>query len=202
MAKFAAVHGTNWTKTVRFVAFANEEPPFFQNINAMGSWLYARKFIGERERIAAVISLETMANYSTETFNGKRSGSKNLLANLIGLPAESNYVAFMSGWLVKSDDASRRWAAAFSRHTDVAAHTVSLPFIPRLGTEVFAWSDDWSFVQNEIPAFAVCDTAFYRSQRYHESWDTPEALNDHDYEVFARVVLGLQGMLKEMASEK
>src|SRR5690606_32985277 len=47
------------SRTVRFVAFANEEPPHFKT-DAMGSWVYARRCREASERIVAMLSLETM----------------------------------------------------------------------------------------------------------------------------------------------
>src|SRR5215469_14329314 len=50
-------------KTVRFVLFANEEPPYFQNEN-MGSRVYARHLRHENVQVSAMISLETIGFYS------------------------------------------------------------------------------------------------------------------------------------------
>jgi hypothetical protein len=202
LARFAVITHTNWTHTVRFVAFANEEPPFFQNTNWMGSWLYAKQCLsnGEEKRIKAVLSLENLANYSAELRNAKRPWYKDWLASLVGLSERPDYVAFMSGWSGGSSKLAKEWAQVFATNSAVSVRTVSLPFIARFGTEYFAWSDDWSFNQNELPSFAVCDTAFYRSARYHESWDTIDSFSDRDYEMFSKVVLALQQTLDAMAS--
>ena len=53
----------NLSRTVRFVAFVNEEPPFFQTDN-MGSCVYASRSRRHGEQIVAMISLETMGYYS------------------------------------------------------------------------------------------------------------------------------------------
>ncbi|HEY2370151.1 MAG TPA: M20/M25/M40 family metallo-hydrolase, partial [Polyangiaceae bacterium] len=49
-------------KTLRFVAFANEEPPYFWS-NSMGSLVYARACAARHDRIVAMLSLETIAYY-------------------------------------------------------------------------------------------------------------------------------------------
>ena len=76
-------------RTVRFVAFTNEEPPWFQTEN-MGSLQYAR---GCRERgddVVAMLSLETIGYYSDE------SGSQMYPAPLDALyPDRGNFVAFV-----------------------------------------------------------------------------------------------------------
>ena len=50
-------------RTVRFVAFTNEEPPFFKTAN-MGSLVHARASKARGDRIEAMISLETLGCYS------------------------------------------------------------------------------------------------------------------------------------------
>ncbi len=50
-------------RTVRFVAFVNEEPPHFQTEN-MGSWVYAKEAHRKKENIVAALSLETIGMYS------------------------------------------------------------------------------------------------------------------------------------------
>jgi hypothetical protein len=48
---------------VRFVAFANEEAPFFYT-DEMGSKLYAARARAQGERIEAMLSLETIGYYT------------------------------------------------------------------------------------------------------------------------------------------
>src|SRR5215831_16901346 len=50
------------TATLRFVAFANEEPPFFQT-SQMGSYVYASRCKKRGDRIFAMISLETIGYF-------------------------------------------------------------------------------------------------------------------------------------------
>src|SRR5438045_1570863 len=54
--RFAAQHPE---KTLRFVAFVNEEPPYFQTAE-MGSLVYAGRCKQRGDRIVAMISLETI----------------------------------------------------------------------------------------------------------------------------------------------
>ena len=55
--------GTTLSRTVRFVAFANEEAPYFYG-DEMGSDLYATRAHVQGERIAAMMSLETSGYYT------------------------------------------------------------------------------------------------------------------------------------------
>ena len=62
-----------------------------------------------------------------------------------------------------------------------------------------AWSDDWSFWQFGVRAFAVTDTAYFRSDHYHETSDTPDKL---DYGPFADVVWGLKAVVSAVAGRQ
>ena len=58
------------SKTVRFVAFVNEEPPFFKT-SRMGSWIYAKQVQESGDRIVGMISLETIGYYTSEPLSQK-----------------------------------------------------------------------------------------------------------------------------------
>src|SRR5436309_13287171 len=49
--------------TLRFVAFVNEEPPYFQT-SQMGSFVYASRCKASGDQISAMISLETIGYFS------------------------------------------------------------------------------------------------------------------------------------------
>jgi len=51
--------------TLRFVSFTNEEPPLFQTRH-MGSRVYAKRGRERGEKIALILSLETIGYYSDE----------------------------------------------------------------------------------------------------------------------------------------
>src|SRR5262245_24926035 len=51
------------SRTVRFVAFANEEPPYFWTSD-MGCVVYASECRRKGERIAAMLSIESVGYYS------------------------------------------------------------------------------------------------------------------------------------------
>src|SRR5262249_50880051 len=46
-------------RTIRLVAWVNEEPPYFQT-STMGSWVYAKSLRQRNEKVVAAISLETL----------------------------------------------------------------------------------------------------------------------------------------------
>src|SRR5205809_2457973 len=55
--------GKTTQHTLRFVAFVNEEPPYFLS-GQMGSFVYASRCKGRGDRIDAMISLETIGYFS------------------------------------------------------------------------------------------------------------------------------------------
>lgn len=182
--------GQSQARTLRFVAFVNEEPPFYQT-DAMGSLAYARGLRKQGLRKVRMITPETLGCYSSRPHR-KRAGAAKLLAGILSLPDRPDYVSFSGNW------SSRRWvtgcAQRFAPHSALEVRTVALPAVAKK----VAWSDDWSFWQCRYPAFAVTDTAYLRSDQYHEVDDTPDKL---DYEPMAQVVQALGMMLKEAAND-
>jgi hypothetical protein len=173
-------------RTIRFVAFVNEEPPFFQS-EAMGSLVYAKELARDKtRRVAGMFSPETLGNYSPAE-RGKRIP----FSAAFGLSRNADYVCFLSNG--GSQAFAKECAEIFQAHSRIELRRVAFPqLVKRIG-----WSDDWAFWRVGIPAFAVTDTAFLRSNDYHELSDTPDKL---DYDTMAEVVWGLRHMLQEIAS--
>jgi hypothetical protein len=174
-----------YARTIRLVAFVNEEPPFFQT-GAMGSLVYARRCRAGGDRIIGMCSLETIGCYSTQR------GSQRYPGLPIGwwYPDAGDFVAFVS------NPRSRRWlkeaATAFRASTDFPLETAALPsWIPGVGS-----SDHWAFWQVGYAALMVTDTAPYRYAHYHKPSDTADKL---DYAALARVTGGLIGMVQRLA---
>jgi hypothetical protein len=171
-------------RTLRFVAFVNEEPPFYRG-DAMGSRQYARRCRERGENIVAMLSLETIGYYS------ERPGSQRYPFPLsFFYPSTGNFIAFVSN--LSSRGLLHETIASFRRHAAFPSEGVAAPaFIPGVD-----WSDHWSFWQEGYPALMVTDTAPYRYPHYHTAQDTPDKV---DYEALARVVKGLEGMLRDLA---
>jgi Peptidase family M28 len=98
-------------RTVRIVAFINEEPPFFQTPK-MGSLVYARRARERGERILAMLSLETIGWYSDAP--GSQQYPLSLPLGFI-YPTTANFIAFVGN--VRSRDLTRRALGSFRRHT-------------------------------------------------------------------------------------
>jgi hypothetical protein len=165
----------------------------------MGSWFYAQDCSNKQERVLMMLSLDALAVYDpANRKSSKRKVFKGVAASFLGLADSPDYVAFMSNWDAHSGVKAKQWAKVFSRYSPMSVRTVSLPFIKG---EIFAWSDDWSFTRHGYPAFTVTDTAFYRSDRYHELTDTFAKLTPADFEGFTDVVYGLREIIKHMANQ-
>ncbi len=175
---------TKPSKTLRFVEFTNEEPPFFQT-NGMGSAVYAKTSKAKHEKIVAVLSLETMGYYSTQPNSQKYPVPLNLF-----YPSEGDFVGFIGD--ISSGKLVRSAIASFRQHTKFPSEGASLPSgLPGVG-----WSDQWSFWQQGYPAIMVSDTAPYRYPHYHTIDDTPDKI---DFDRFAQVVKGLQSVIADLA---
>jgi len=171
-------------RTLRFVAFVNEEPPYFHT-KYMGSLVYARACRKRKEKIVGMISLETIGCFLDTP------GSQTY-PTLIKpfFPSVGNFIALVGGlW---SRRFIRRVRKSFKRHSDFPVVAASLPgIIPGIG-----WSDHWSFSKAGYPALMVTDTAPFRYRYYHTPHDTPEKL---DYARMASVVAGVAGVVQELA---
>ena len=172
-------------RTLRFVTFVNEEPPFFQTPQ-MGSVVYANAARARGERIAAMLSLETMGYYSNER------GSQTYPAPLERwFPDTGNFIGMVSN--LRSGGLLRRARRAFTARTPFPVHAAAAPSaIPGVG-----WSDHWSFWQAGYPAIMITDTAPYRYPWYHTPDDTPDRIH---FAEFAAVVDGLAGVIESLAA--
>lgn len=180
-----AFAGDEPARTVRFVAFANEEPPFFQTGN-MGSLVYARRSRERGENIVGMVSLETIGYYSEEP------GSQNYPFPFQWLyPNTGNFLAFVGN--TGSRGLLREGIRAFRENTAFPSEGAAVPsMIPGVG-----WSDHWAFWQEGYPGFMVTDTAPFRYPYYHTHQDTPDKL---DYLRMTRAVTGLIKMSRELAA--
>ena len=173
-------------RTLRFVAFVNEEPPYFLS-GEMGSLVYARRCKERGDKISAMISLETIG-YFSDAPHSQTYPSPGLD---VFYPKVGNFIGFVSN--VKSRALLRRVIALFRKHAKIPSEGASLPaFIPGV-----SWSDQWSFWQHDYPAIMVTDTAPFRYPYYHSSNDTPDKL---DYDRFTLVVSGMEKVIEKLTN--
>ncbi len=162
--------------TVRFVAFVNEEMPFFAR-KTMGSLVYARAARQRGDRIKLMASLEMLGCYDDTPGSQKYPPLFRYF-----YPNRGNFIAFVSN--LRSRRQLLQAVRAFRAHSDFPSEHVAAPaIVPGL-----ALSDHFSFWRQRYPAIMITDTAFYRYRWYHTALDTPDRLH---YESFARVTEGL-----------
>lgn len=173
-------------RTLRFVAFVNEEPPYFHTEN-MGSLVYARKAKADGDDIIAMLSLETLGYYSDEPGSQKYPAPLNSLYPNIG-----NFIAFIGD--VGSRKLVRTSIHDWRDKVQFPSEGAALPGgIPGIG-----WSDHWSFWQVGYPAVMVTDTATYRDPHYHTDSDLQENI---DSDRLARVVNGLGQLIGDFVGQ-
>jgi Zn-dependent M28 family amino/carboxypeptidase len=173
-------------RTLRFVAFANEEPPYFQT-SSMGSWVYAQRCSARRENVIGVIALETMGYFTDDPNTQHYPAVFNIF-----YPSTGNFIGFVSN--VRSGPLLRQALETFRTHSQFPSEGATLPgSITGVG-----WSDHWSFWQEGYSGLMVTDTAPFRYPHYHLATDTWDKL---DYERFAQVVTGLIPVVDDLVSD-
>ena len=177
--------GGSLDRTVRFVAFVNEEPPFFQT-PAMGSVRYARRARERGEDLVAMLSLETVGYYTDAPGSQRYPFPFSMFYPRVG-----NFIGVVGD--LGSRSLVRRVVGSFRRHAAFPSEGLAAPgWITGVG-----WSDQWSFWQEGYRAVMVTDTALFRYAAYHTAEDTPEKI---DYKSTARVVAGLARVVEDLAS--
>jgi Zn-dependent M28 family amino/carboxypeptidase len=177
--------GRPQSRTLHFVAFVNEEPPFFQTPQ-MGSYAYAGAARARGDRIVAMLSLETMGYYSDD------KGSQTYPAPLAAMyPDVGNFIGFVADMTSEPllHAARQAFEAASAFPVQALAGPAELPGV--------GWSDHWAFWQHGYPALMVTDTAPFRYPWYHSPQDTPEKI---DFARFSQVVDGLEAVATALAA--
>jgi len=171
-------------RTLRFVAWTNEEPPYFQRRDLMGSWVYAERCRKKDENIVGVLSLETMGYFTDAADSQKYPPPLNLL-----YPSTGNFIGFVSD--VNSGGFARQVIKSFRKNAKIPSEGASLPdSLPGVG-----WSDHWSFWQEGYVGLMVTDTAPFRYPHYHKTTDTPDKVNFKEY---SKVIDGLVPVIEEL----
>jgi Zn-dependent M28 family amino/carboxypeptidase len=165
-------------RTIYFVAFTLEEPPYFYT-PLMGSRMFANRLKLLKTNVRLMVSLE-MIGYASAGV--RQVYPFPLMRQLRGYPKDGNFIGIVgnirTGGLVKF---VRR---AMRAKCNIGVESLSAPgFVPPLYL-----SDHSSFWRFGFPALMITDTAFLRNPHYHQPSDTAESLN---YHFLAEVVKGL-----------
>jgi Zn-dependent M28 family amino/carboxypeptidase len=168
-------------KTVRFVAFTLEEPPFFKTRH-MGSYVYAKSLRKEKIKLEGMISLE-MIGYFCD-----RKGCQYYPFHFFKwfYPEKGDFIAFVGNILSKAF--TKKVKGAFQKTTTLPVESLNtISLVPGVD-----FSDHSSFWEFGYPAFMITDTAFYRNPHYHTAGDRADTL---DYKRMALLIDGLKASL-------
>jgi Zn-dependent M28 family amino/carboxypeptidase len=178
--------GVRLARTVRLVAFANEEVSKDKG-HTMGSYAYAQECRLKGEKIVGMLSLEMLGYYSDEPGSQQYPFPFSLF-----YPQQGNFIAFVG------DYGSKQWVcdviSAFRKHTSFPSEGGAVP--TRFSD--ISRSDHWSFWQFGYPGLMVTDTSNFRFKLYHTWKDTPDKLS---FDKLARVVTGLAAAVVEIANQ-
>ena len=168
-------------RTARYVAFACEEPPYF-NFDAMGSQFHARQSRLRGDKIVGMLCLEMVGYYSSAI------GSQLIPPSIPKwlhpfFPKRGNFLAAVGNL----SSCSLCWN--FRRGFKRGARQMPLFSIclPETINEI-RLSDNSSFWDQRYPALMLTDTSFLRNPNYHLESDTPDTL---DYARMTQVTLGV-----------
>jgi len=181
------MHKAKPRRTVRFVLFANEEPPYFQT-DSMGSRIYAHRLRQEGIPISAMIALETIGFYSDQPGSQKYPPVLNMF-----YPSKGNFIALVGN--TDSHQLVRESIRTFRGSTKFPSEGIAAPG-NWLG---IGWSDQWSFWQEGYPGVMVTDTALFRYPYYHTTNDSADKVN---FDKTARVVEGIHAVVEKLATER
>ena len=172
--------------SLRFVAFTNEESPFFAT-REQGAVRYVRAARLRAEKIRLMICLETIGYFSD------KPGSQGYpVLFRYFYPDRGNFISLVSNF--QSRQSMLKLAKHFQAHCDLPLeHVATFSTVPGV-----AWSDHSAFWRYGYQAVMVTDTAFYRYPYYHTSQDTPDKI---DYDRLALLTEGLYRAICVMAKE-
>jgi len=182
------LHGARLRKTVRFAAFACEEPPHFCT-GEMGSQIYARACRERGERVAGMICLEMLGYFTDEP------GSQRVLPGIPRVltrwfPRRGEFLAAVGN--LQSWRLAWSFRQGFRRASGVPLWTFVLPE----SINAIRLSDNSSFWDQGYPAIMLTDTSFLRNLHYHQPSDLPETL---DYPRMAQATSGVVGAISLLA---
>lgn len=180
LLELARLHAdTRFRKTVRFVGFTLEEPPFFRS-SRMGSRVYARALKDRGEQVEAMVCLESVGYFSQEP--GSQSFPWLVFWLRWRYPTTGNFLTVVSD--ADSQPLQRQVREALTARMALPVETYAAPWwVPGVD-----WSDHGSFWNEGYPAVMLTDTALFRNPHYHRATDLPERL---DYGVMTELVRGL-----------
>lgn len=172
-------------RTIRYVAFACEEPPYF-HFGAMGSQHHAQQSRLRGEKILGMLCLEMVGYYDPADHSQTVPPAVPKWMRRF-FPHRGNFLAAVGN--LKSWKLCWKFRRGFKR---------GAPKMPLLAIclpekiHEIRLSDNGSFWDQGYPALMLTDTSFLRNPHYHQQSDTPETL---DYSRMTEVTKGVASAL-------
>ncbi|OYP34165.1 M28 family peptidase [Rhodopirellula sp. MGV] len=175
-------------RTARYVAFACEEPPYF-NFDSMGSQYHARESKRRGDQIIGMLCLEMVGYYRLE------EGSQSIPP---GIPKWMHRFFPKRGNFLAAVGNLPSWKLCWQFRRGFKRGTRRMPFfsicLPEKINEI-RLSDNSSFWDQGYPALMLTDTSYLRNPNYHKATDTPDTL---DYPRMTEVTLGVAGAMRKL----
>jgi Zn-dependent M28 family amino/carboxypeptidase len=174
-------------RTLRLIAFVNEEDPFF-GTEMMGSYIYAKRAFEQKEDIKVMLSLDAIGIYKDS------AGTQRLpFPFSLFYPDRGNFLAFIgnltSRTYVKEVTAGFKKGSSFPIEAGVAPEWV----------EGVTWSDHSSFWKFGYPGMQITDTGAYRSASHTTKEDTMEKIN---FDALSRITVGMYSAIVDLTGKE
>jgi len=174
-------------RTMRYVAFACEEPPYF-HLDSMGSAFHARQSALRGDKILGMLCLEMVGYFRDEVGSQKVPASIPRFLHRF-FPRRGDFLAAVGN--LRSWQLAYGFRRGFKRGTRLPLFSICLPEI----INEIRLSDNSSFWDYGYPALMLTDTSFLRNPNYHLASDTPDTL---DYRRMTDVTLGVAAAARRL----
>lgn len=170
-------------RTLRLIAFVNEEDPFF-GTEVMGSYLYAKRSYELNEDIKVMMSLDAIGIYKDDAGTQKLPFPFSMF-----YPDRGNFLAFIgnlsSRSFVKEVTAAFKKGSSFPIEAGIAPEWV----------EGVTWSDHSSFWKFGYQGVQITDTGGFRSDSHTTKEDTMEKIN---FDALSRIAVGMYSVALDL----
>jgi Zn-dependent M28 family amino/carboxypeptidase len=174
-------------RTARYVAFACEEPPYF-NLDSMGSQHHARSARERNDKIVGMLCLEMVGYFRDEI------GSQRIPPTIPKylhrfFPRRGNFLAAVG------NPPSWKLAWSFRRGFKCGTRMPLFSIVLPEKIHEIRLSDNSSFWDQGFPALMLTDTSYLRNPNYHLESDTPDTL---DYARMTEVTVGVAAAMQKL----
>ncbi|NTW50418.1 MAG: M28 family peptidase [Chlorobiales bacterium] len=174
-------------KTLRLVAFTNEEDPLF-GTDKMGSYVYAKNSRRLGENIQIMMSLDAIGIYKNEPGSQKLPFPYSLF-----YPDRGDFLGFIGNF------PSRTYVEETTRgFKKGSSFPIKAGVVPE-SAEGASWSDHSCFWMFGYPGIMITDTGGFRAASHTTKEDTMEKI---DFDALSRITVGMYTATLELVKNK